>query len=140
MSNTLEERVYANYRSTLNAQIRSVSSRAGARKQKARVITSQRYNIPVSQVKSIVKQMDEVNGITHEHTEAYSKKLAFEAAAEKLVEEWSNKPACPSCKENPTGGNSVRIFADPLGEIYEEVANRPILCCYDCYKELEAEV
>lgn len=140
MNTNLEDRVYSNYRAVLRSMPHTAGSRAGSRKQRARVLTSERYHLPISQVKSIVHAKDEANNITHEHTVAYQKKLEFDREAQELLSQHGDNPACPHCKEVPTLDiDRVRIWVSPyLAEI--EGIIRPILCCTNCYDDLDADI
>lgn len=65
-----EAAIYSSYRRTLKSLSTggSRNSRAGARKQQARVLTAERYKVPISTVKNIVKAKDEERGIIHAPT------------------------------------------------------------------------
>lgn len=78
--------IYSNYRATLRAQPHTTSSRAGARKQKALQITADRYHVPISEVKEIVRNLEEENGVIHEHDSGYLKKIQIEAEADLAAE------------------------------------------------------
>lgn len=58
MSTTLEDRVYGNYRTALRSMPHTAGSRAGSRKQRARVLISERFHLPISEVKRIVQKKD----------------------------------------------------------------------------------
>lgn len=62
-----EAAVYSSYRRTLKSLSSggNRNSRAGARKQQARVLTAERYKVPISQVKAIVRNHEAAQGITH---------------------------------------------------------------------------
>jgi nitrate/TMAO reductase-like tetraheme cytochrome c subunit len=79
-----EQAVYNNYRAALRslrqANSQNHNSRAGGRKQIALQLTSDRYHVPVSEVKEIVRKLDEANGITHEQDPSYLHARAYEAA------------------------------------------------------------
>lgn len=77
-----DKAVYENYRASLRSQRKkdSGSGRTSARKQIALKVTADRYSIPMSAVKAIVRSEDAKAGLTHEHTEAYKLELAFGTA------------------------------------------------------------
>lgn len=64
MSTNLEDRVYGNYRTALRSMPHTAGSRAGRRKQRARVLISERFNLPISEVKHIIQKRDEQQEIT----------------------------------------------------------------------------
>lgn len=76
--------IYSNYRSALRAARiaagRDSSTRAGGRKQAALQVTADRYHLPISEVKKIVKNLEEVNGVTHEKDSGYLEQVAFDEA------------------------------------------------------------
>lgn len=72
-ADNLEKRVYNSYRNVYtdlrhrpHRPSSSTHNRCGADRQKAREITADRYKLPISEVKEIVKRHDELNGVTHE--------------------------------------------------------------------------
>lgn len=77
MDTDLERRVYNNYRAALTAQ---VGGMAADRRQRARQLTVERYNVPYTEVKRIVKSMDEAHGVTHEYGQDYLVHLKVEEA------------------------------------------------------------
>lgn len=79
--------VYANYRNALKAQNRTAESRAGARKQNALKVSADRYKMPISEVKAIVRTYEAAAGITHEHTVDYLREVAFAELAAKAEAE-----------------------------------------------------
>lgn len=87
--------VYNTYRATLK-KARSAASggRTSERKQRALKVAADRHHLPISQVKQIVRDMDAVNNITHEHTAEYQAKLDFQIAARALKKEANG--ACQS--------------------------------------------
>lgn len=100
--------IYSNYRAALRAQPHTVSSRAGERKQKALQITADRYHVPISEVKEIVRNLEAENGVSHEHDSGYLKKLQIEAEADLAAERFmaaqleatgdpNHAPICTTC-------------------------------------------
>lgn len=63
-----ERSIYGGYRATLKGIHRGPNTRAGARKQEALRITAERYKVPISTVKAIVRDQDAQEGIVHEPT------------------------------------------------------------------------
>ena len=102
------EAAYSCYRAVIGVK-RNLQSgeRAGARKQEALKIASDRYRIPMGQLK---------RGIVHEHTESYKRELAFLEEAGEL--EKQNIGVCRECKGERDSGD----FPDP--EYFREVRVR----------------
>src|SRR5690606_36400051 len=93
-----EAKIDSSYRRTLKSlKPGGRDSRAGARKQEARQRTADKYGIPISKVKDIVRELDAENGITHEHPTAYM--LQFER--DQIRAEWNaaftDETACAGC-------------------------------------------
>lgn len=90
--------VYDNYRASIRAQRKSSggAGRTGNRKQVALKATADRYFIPISQVKGIVREGDLANGIIHEYTEPYKRELAFKASMDAAVLRIGDVP-CSCC-------------------------------------------
>lgn len=127
-SQTLPARVYSNYRATLRSRPRNVHSRAAERKQYAREVTSIRFNLPISEVKSIVREFDIANGITHEHPEPYMKELAV---AKRFTAAQAAYDANPTpCKCGNTELVRVRPHPIAFAERSEWVV---LLSCFECY-------
>ena len=84
-----QDAIYSNYRSVLKSlrlQPGNRDSRTAARKQKAREITAERYLVPISKVKKIVKIFELEEGITHEHTDKYLDHLKVQKAFTEAVQ------------------------------------------------------
>ena len=101
-----EAAVYSSYRRSL----RSLSSggnrnsRAGARKQRARGLTSERYKLPISTVKAIVQRHELDHGITHAPTANLIERRRIEALYElALAQALESNPerSCESCGGSP---------------------------------------
>jgi len=60
--------IYGGYRATLKSIHRGPNTRAGSRKQEALRITAERYKVPISTVKAIVREQEAQEGIVHEPT------------------------------------------------------------------------
>lgn len=132
MSQTFEQRVYNNYRSALRSFPHTAGSRAGERKQRARVLTSTRYNLPISKVKEIVREQDAPNGITHEHDVNYYKKLEFQETAQGMLDAHGDSDVCPTCNVTPENPEEIRIRVNPfMEEMHKEIV--PMLSCFNCY-------
>lgn len=80
MSSNIELKIYNNYRAALSSYSRLDFSHAAQRRQKARQVTVDRYNVPFAEVKRIVAEYDALNGVTHEQGQDYAYKLQYEAA------------------------------------------------------------
>jgi len=120
--------IYGAYRMTLKSRL---EKRAGARKQAARSIIAKRYKIGHAEIKRIVNEQDVLNGVTHEHTNAYLDELALEAAQS----EFERNPVPCGC------GNTemVRVRVDPfMYEIHGVIQMR--VMCFLCYLFLEQEI
>lgn len=105
--------IYNNYRAALRAQPHTVASRAGARKQKALQITADRYHVPISEVKEIVRSLEGES--KNDREQDFQKNLdhlkylgnreaAAEVAAEKLLSDQleitgdpDHAPICTTC-------------------------------------------
>lgn len=129
MSTDLETRVYNNYRAALRAQ---TAPRAGARRQAARKMTVERYNLPYAQVKDIVARFDAANDVTHEHTPEYLAHLEIERAQ---AEYDANPVPCTQCGSE----EMVRVRCDPSTyQTKGEVILTTL--CFRCHLVLEGKV
>lgn len=144
MSNASKDQtkaIYSNYRAALRAQPHTASSRAGARKQKALQITADRYHVPISKVKEIVRKLEEENKIAHEQDPNYLKHIAREAAADaaavkfmaaqlELTRDPNHPPICTTC--GTSAENSyVRIRANEV----QEAATGELVFTLQCFKD-----
>lgn len=141
--------IYDSYRMQLRAVRKSGPIRAGARKQLARERVSQRYNVPISVVKSIVIEQDELRGITHEHDVNYLLEREFELKVAELMRTLDSSGACPRCRVVSTeDGNQVRVRVHPADSRFRNTPRglllkrelRPVLSCFMCYLEISEEV
>jgi len=135
--------IYDNYRASIRAQRQADSGRGrtGTRKQRAREQISERYHVPISVVKNIVREYDERNGVTHEHDSGYLKDLEFVRQAEALIAaHGEDNKVCPKCGNTPTEeGDVVRVRANPYdAEIHGEY--HPMLSCFNCYLEISYDI
>lgn len=144
MSNASKDQtkaIYSNYRAALRAQPHTVSSRAGERKQKALKITADRYHVPISKVKEIVRNLEEENKISHDHDPNYLKNAQREAAADAAATEFiaaqleitgdpSLPPTCTSCGTFEEK-DLVRIR---VNEIHED-ATGELVFTMQCFKD-----
>jgi hypothetical protein len=100
-----KDSVYTTYRSSLRAQRKNDGGRGrtGARKQNALKVAADRYGIPISKVKAIVRELDAANGITHEHPETYKFELAFMAIFQEAKARLGESP-CVVCDVEYSSG------------------------------------
>lgn len=132
-----DQAIYDSYRNQLRALRKAGPHRSGARKQLALKRVADSRNIPVSQVKLIVKTFDEKNGVTHEHDVNYFRELEFLEKAAKLMGEHGDGDPCPRCGElGDEDGNLVRVRVDPTkpGEL------EPLLTCFMCYLRSQGKI
>lgn len=133
--------IYSNYRAVLRGQPHTVSSRAGERKQKALQITADRYHVPISKVKEIVRKLEEENKISHDQDPNYIRKMEREAAADAAATEFiaaqleitgdPNLPAvCTSCGTFEEDAY-VRIR---VNEVHED-ATGELVFTMQCFKD-----
>jgi hypothetical protein len=125
---TLPQRVYSNYRSALKA---TTAQRAGARKQKAREITSERYHVPISAVKSIVNEFDIKNGVAHDHPASYIKEQEIAARFHAMQSAYDANPVACGCGSEGTGA-LIRVRANPIALTRHGMWS-PMLSCFKCY-------
>lgn len=128
---SLEDRVYNNYRTVLrdsNRNAGSRDSRVAARKQAARVATADRYKLPISQVKQIVREKDAENGIVHAQPAAYTEKLAVEEKFAAVQAEYDANPVGCRC------GSHELVHVRMNARIYAQDGRMiPFLSCFKCY-------
>jgi hypothetical protein len=121
----LELRVYNNYRAAVTSFSRYSEARAAEKRQYARKVTVERYNVPFAEVKRIVAKYDAINGVTHEHTEDYLRNLDLMVERDKFNQ---NPTACPSCD----GTEKVTVRWEPFARVMKHEYN-PMVSCYKCY-------
>lgn len=128
MDNKRQQQIYDNYRMALRS---SYGHRAGERKQHARVMIVDRYQISFKELKDIVTQGDEENGIKHEHTKGYLQLLEYERKFDELIQKHEKTPqACFICKTEK--GTSIYIYpVKREARVYE-----PIAACEPCFVRL----
>lgn len=115
-----DERIYRAYRLTLKSQPRGASTRAAARKQKSREIVAERYKLPISRVKQIVREFDAIHGITHDQNPAEVFTRACHeaiAAAQAWLEEFPEPKRCTYCAESESDELPIR-------DRFDEIAGR----------------
>lgn len=143
MTSQREASIYRAYRATLRG-IRG--DRAGARKQRAREIVADRYKLPISALKELVRKHDGIAGVAHEPTAHLKERYMLEGAlAHRQVEADILNPDrnCEHCKGTPTGlltlpnGSTVprgearlRLDVKRYGETGEVVF---LDTCYPCW-------
>jgi len=132
-----KEKVYKDYRRILKAQPRSVSSRAGDRKQKAREIITQKYGISHKELKGIVSSYDEQNNIRHEDKQYMRDFKIFTLLKEKTDEyEKTGNQECPKCKRSGKDDRGQDLIIRPriveMGRKEDEIPKIEILC-YECH-------
>lgn len=144
MSHVLKDQtkaIYSNYRAALRAQPHTVSSRAGERKQKALQITADRYHVPISKVKEIVRELEKENSISHDHDPNYLKNIEREAAADAAATEfWEAQleitgdlnlpPMCTTCGVSEESA-IVRVRVNEV----HEVATGELVFTMQCFKD-----
>ena len=135
--------VYTNYRRALKSHTRAVAPkgdffRASNRKQNALKLTADRYHIPVSQVKEIVREREAAEGITHEHPEEYKNLLAMDVAyneAIKAVEERreAGDPTAHVCTDcgRPDGDDTILRVRPIVYDMKDDYTFG--LLCYPCW-------
>lgn len=134
---TIEEKqVYNSYRAALKSRKVLDIHRAGARKQTALKNIADRRNVPVSEVKEIIRKGDLVNGITHEHNPGYLEEYAIKTAFEKAVADFTANPVPCTCGNT----DDVRVYVRPLDGCAEDRTVSFVVRCFDCYSNLENEV
>lgn len=132
--NVEDEKVYGAYRSTLR---KMTGNRAGARRNAARHIIVERYNVSFRDLKKIVQEGDAIHGVEHPHTPEYLAKLKFATDARLLEEEYSSYTGCPQCKN--VDAFEVRVRVNPFDiEVYSEY--NPLYTCFECYLKIGEDV
>lgn len=144
------EAAYSAYRATLRAARKRAAataedSRAGARKQAALKIASQRYRIPMGELKVLIRAIEKRHGISHEHPAAYQEWVDYWTAAAEL--EKQNTGHCPVCDDRrdrwilqpEDGPDEVKVRINPfVAEIEDELW--PMLSCLGCYFVVESDI
>lgn len=135
--------IYNNYRAALRSMPHTAGSRAGERKQRALKLTADRYHIPVSEVKEIVRNLDEVNGISHDQDPNYLRKLERAALHEKAIQDLISAqretlgdpeadPTCTTCGRS----DKESLVAVRFNEVREAETGEPeftLQCFPDWY-------
>lgn len=144
------EAAYSAYRAALRAARKRAAtagedSRAGGRKQAALKIASQRYRIPMGELKVLIRAIEKQHGISHEHPAAYQRWVDYWAEGSELEEK--NTGHCPICDDrrdrwilDPADGpDEVKVRLNPYDAEIEERL-RPLLSCLGCYFVIESEI
>lgn len=132
--NSEDDKVYRAYRSVLR---KMRGTRASTRRNSARHIIVERYNVSFQDLKRIVQEGDAIHGIEHPHSPEYLAKLKFAKDARELEEKYADYAGCPRCKRTDTLEPRVRV--DPFAaEIYDEL--KALYTCFECYLEIGEEI
>ncbi len=137
---------FSSYRAYLKSLSKNrADGRSGPRKQSALRVVSERYRIPIGQLKRLVQAMEEECGIVHSHTESYERELVYRKRAAEL--EKTNTGACPLCDDRrdrwslrgDEGPDEVKVRVNPYEiEIYGNF--KPMLSCLGCYFDIETDI
>lgn len=132
--NAEDEKLYRAYRSVLR---KMQGNRASTRRNSARHIIVERYNVSFQNLKKIVQAGDAIHGVEHPHTPEYLAKLKFAKDARILEEKFADYAGCPRCEK--TDVLEIRTRAHPVDrELYSEL--KPLYTCFECYLELGKDV
>lgn len=126
-----DEKIYRAYRVALRKQ---VANRAGARRNQARQIIVDRYNVGFQELKRIVADGDKANGVDHPHSPEYLQKLRFASAASTLSEKHGK--VCPHCGTEHE--EFVRARVDPESELFDRDP-AVFYSCLDCFLDRDSE-
>lgn len=132
MSTETDEKLYRAYRGVLRKQ---ASHRAGARRNQARIIITERYGVSFQELKRIVADGDERHGVNHPHSPEYLQKLKFAKAAGEL--EAKHGDLCPECGVKDE--EFVRTRMDPTVELFGTEI-QPFYSCLKCFLKLEGKI
>lgn len=135
MDTQREIQIYNNYRSALTAINRCKGDHAAQRRNSARKITVDRYNVSFADLKRIIREQDEARGVTHEHPAGYALELERENEYAAAVEAYNANPVPCQC------GNTelVRVRVNPY-EIEINDVWRLMVRCYECYRIIELDI
>ena len=130
-----EQKIYNNYRLALKVVNKTYrhgngKSTVAERKQKARKVTVDRYNIPYTDLKDIISKGDAVKGIEHARPTNDQNALDLENA-NRMFEK--NPEPCSKCGTTENVSVSYNPFDVEVSGIYKMMVS-----CRDCYN-LEAE-
>lgn len=130
------ERIYNAYRQVLAAGFRKHGVRAGARKQKAREIITERYNLTHSELKEIVRFEDQKNGITHDDSDNpfTAAALAWNFEAKRLNDLQGDSNLCPNCRRESDS------FAGKVYARQHPITGDPFLSCYFCVISIKDDI
>lgn len=111
----LEQSIYHNYRNALKsfrANSHGSSERASERKQRALKVTSERYGVPLGEIKNIVRVHEIESGITHEHPANYKLLLDVDEKCHDLYEDFTHPiQRCTTCFTEQDG-QAIRYRID----------------------------
>lgn len=125
MTVNTDEKIYRAYRGVLRKQ---TANRAGARRNQARSIITERYDLSFQDLKRIVQEGDELHGVNHPHSPEYLQKLKFAKQAKELQSEHGD--VCPIC--NSENKEFVRARLNPEVELFNTELE-PLYSCFECY-------
>lgn len=135
-----EQAIYSNYRRTLRS-IRSTHTRESAAetKQRALLVTAERYRAPISQVKSIAQLGMEREGIADVHEDSvHQTQVTYRLGREKLLAQArTNEAGLLVCQCGST--KDVKVRVDPYRAELERV-EVPMLSCIDCYYQRREDI
>lgn len=119
-SEPTEEDVYRWYRhvlKSLKANAHGPDSRAAMRKQQALRRAAGKFGLSIHGVKEIVRRQDAINGITHEHPDAYLRKLEREQMRALFESEYTPETTCDTCGRTSDGvyARVVEMSPDAAG-------------------------
>ena len=126
-----ETRIYKNYRAALVSLRRANNDHSAQRRQAARKVTVDRYNIPYAELKQIIAKHDALNDITHEYGDDYLLQLKYEAAEK----EFTDNPVPCWCGST----DMVRPRLNPSGFTIDDELNL-VTVCFLHYLELEGKI
>lgn len=120
-----DEKIYRAYRVALRKQI---APRASMRRNTARQIIVERYNVSFQDLKAIVVAGDKANGVDHPHSPEYLQNLRFASEAHKLEEKHGS--VCPQCGSEDEEFVRARIDSEAVLMGREREV---FYSCFDCY-------
>ncbi len=131
-----EERIYNAYRLALRSFRRADNGstcRAADRRNRARKVVVDRYNVSFQQVKAIVAKFDELKNIEHPDDPNYLVRLNFLNARE----EYRKNPveACPSCGSTELVDLRINPFEVEINNVVQYM-----ISCFKCYYEVELDI
>lgn len=128
----METAIYNTYRKALTTFRKNDNGRncrAADRRNRARKIVVERYNIPFTELKELIARHDAVNGITHDKTHLTPKFLAQVELKRQRDEFEANNPL-PFC-ECGNQDEVARLRAEPND--WAKHIMTPVISCSRCY-------